>query len=113
METNCPNYILCNTVGNKVLFDCYGGTCLNCDAFFSRNKMEIKENIECPICCDNELKIGIKIPNCSHLLCIEHMKEYYRNNNLVYDYTEFDNNCELFEKSVNIQPPEFPYDENI
>jgi hypothetical protein len=113
MEINCPNYIICDTTGNKDLFDCYGGTCLNCDVFFSRNKMEIKENIECSICADNELKNGIKNPNCSHVLCVEHMKEYYRNNKIALSETDFDINCELFENSANIHPPEFPYDESI
>lgn len=99
---NCPNYILCGSKGSKDYFSCYAGTCLNCDAFFSRNKMIIEENIECSICADDEFKKGIKFPNCCHILCIEHMKEYYRNNKFVLDVDEFDNNCELFKNSTNI-----------
>lgn len=99
---NCPNYILCCVKGSKDYFSCYGGTCLNCDTFFSRNKMIIEENIECSICADGEFKKGIKFPNCSHILCIEDMKEYYRNNKLIIEIEEFDNNCELFKNSTNI-----------
>jgi hypothetical protein len=53
--------------------------------------MIIEENIECSICADDEFKKGIKFPNCSHILCIKHMKEYYRNNKLIVD--DVDNNC--------------------
>jgi hypothetical protein len=110
----CPNYILCgNTTDNKDYFSCYGGTCLNCDYFFSRNKMEISENKTCCVCADDELQVGIKFPNCSHFLCIDDMKKYYRNNVRTLLDFDFDNNCELFENSTNTHPPEFPYDENI
>jgi hypothetical protein len=88
---NCPNFILCGKNDRKDYFDCYGGTCLNCDAFFSRNKMIIEENIECSICADDELKNGIKFPNCSHYICIEDMKKYYRANKLTCDEDVFDN----------------------
>ena len=102
----CPNYILCGNTANKDLF-----SCLNCDYFFSRNKMEMLEDKTCCVCADDELQVGIKFPNCSHFLCTEHMKKYYHNNDGIT--TDFDNDCELFENSTNMHPPEFPYDENI
>jgi hypothetical protein len=107
--SECPNHILCgNTTSNKDLYSCYGGTCLDCDFFFSGNKMQMLEN-ECCVCADDELKMGIKFPCCSHSVCIEHMKEYYTNNGISLDSSHF----ELFENSTNLHPPEFPYDENV
>ena len=71
----CPNYILC---GNNCCEDFFNGTsCLDCNFFFSGNKMEMLED-ECCVCADNELQLGIKFPYCSHSVCIEHIKEYYQ-----------------------------------
>jgi hypothetical protein len=59
MEENIQ--CLCgNTTANKDLRDCYGGTCLNCDYFFSRNKMKMLEDKTCCVCGDDELQ-GNKI----------------------------------------------------
>jgi len=102
----CPNYILC---GNNCCEDFFNGTsCLDCNFFFSGNKMEMLED-ECCVCADNELQLGIKFPHCSHSVCIEHMKEYYLNNGISFHSSHL----ELFENSTNLYFPEFPYDENI
>ena len=102
----CPYYILC---GNNCCEDFFNGTsCLDCNFFFSGNKMEMLED-ECCVCADNELQLGIKFPYCSHSVCIEHMKEYYLNNGISFHSSHL----ELFENSTNLYFPEFPYDENI
>ena len=51
---------------------CQEGGCYDC--IFNED-VNISENIECPVC--YEIKRGIKLPNCSHIICIDCCKSIY------------------------------------
>jgi hypothetical protein len=91
----CKNYEICETVLPKWWYECKGHyLCINCHMSFGYydaentltgkkykhfgkgdGYLEIKDNIECPICL--EIKRGIVQPRCEHFLCIECFKRCY------------------------------------
>lgn len=90
----CKNYELCKEILPKWWFDCKGSyLCTNCHMLFGTGKgeLDIKNNIECPICLEE--KTGVSQPNCDHFLCIHCFRRCY--------YGEEENY------------PDFPYNDNI
>jgi len=72
---NCKNYEVCDGVLPKWWFECKGCyLCINC-LISGTGVLETTENLECPICL--EIKRGIKLPKCSHQICIECYKRCY------------------------------------
>lgn len=67
--------------------------------------VHISENIECPVC--YEIKTGIKLPNCSHIICIDCCKFIYcgftniQKPNILH-HSEFDENAPF--------NPDWPYE---
>lgn len=83
----CENYELCRTMLPTWWEDCKGNClCTNCDMLFSwqkvsnsnktgKGKLEIRDNLECPICLN--VTRGISNPRCNHTLCIDCFKDCY------------------------------------
>lgn len=74
----CKNYEICECILPNWWFECKGKyLCTNCDMQFGNDKgiLEIKDNIECPICLEE--KKGICQPKCDHYLCIDCFKRCY------------------------------------
>ena len=83
----CKNYLLCRALLPKWWFDCKENyLCTNCHILFGtwgnanagntgKGVLEIRENIECPVCC--ETTQGISQPKCDHFVCIDCFKRCY------------------------------------
>jgi hypothetical protein len=71
----CKNYLLCHEVLPEWWWDCKECyLCTNCDMMFG-NHLEAKVDSECPICL--ETKIGVKLMNCNHIICLECFKRIW------------------------------------
>lgn len=80
----CKNYELCNSLLPFWWFDCKECyLCTNCDIMFGtwcsgnykhegKGVLEMKDDIECPICL--EIKRSISFPKCEHFVCIDCFK---------------------------------------
>lgn len=78
---------------------------IGCYECIFNEDVNILENIECPVC--YEIKIGIKLPNCSHNVCIDCCKSIYCGftnmpNPTFLHYCEFDKNYWI--------NPDWPYE---
>jgi hypothetical protein len=72
-DIKCKNYELCcDTVFAAPFKNNY--LCDDCDNTYEK-QLEIKENVECPICLD--IKRGVLQPRCSHFTCVDCFKLCY------------------------------------
>ena len=78
--------------------------CNGCEEFgIFNNKINIVNIIDCPVCYQN--KIGIELPNCNHIICIDCYKSIY------FGYNSNDTQRPKHYKEQK-EPPEFPYTVN-
>jgi hypothetical protein len=78
-DIKCKNYELCRGALCVAPFKS-NYLCDNCDTTYEK-KLEIKENIECPICLD--IKRCVSQPNCSHFTCVDCFKLCYYSHEIV------------------------------
>lgn len=95
--TPCPNFPICDTACPRYILDFNSGVCFGC---FKVDKLEFQEekNWTCPICTISN-KISVKLPKCSHKLCMNCVKRIY-----YPDFSDFPANT-----VESLQEPKFPY----
>jgi len=83
----CKNHQICGCVLPKWWFECKGHyLCTNChmsfgtwksggNTYVGKGTLEVKDNLECPICLD--IKKCISQPRCEHSICITCFKRCY------------------------------------
>ena len=104
-EIKCKNYELCyDTVFAAPFKNNY-----LCDAFDTayEKKLEIKENVECPICL--EIKRGVSQPRCSHFTCVDCFKlcyYFYEIVDPIFPYPELEDEYE--DDIYNVKWKEYP-----
>jgi hypothetical protein len=107
METEMVDCYFCDEPNVWFMISSYNGImiCNGCEEFgiFMNKKINIVNIIDCPVCYQN--KMGIELPNCNHIICIDCCKSIY------FGYNSNDSQRPKHYKEQK-EPPDFPYTVN-
>jgi hypothetical protein len=109
METELLDCYFCDEPYPNVWFmiSSYNGImiCNSCENFgiFMNKTINMVNIIDCPVCYQN--KMGIELPNCNHIICIDCCKSIY------FGYNSNDSQRPKHYKEQK-EPPDFPYTVN-
>jgi len=106
----CPNAEVCRETSWPLwLMDCHGGRCLNCNCHFGRDLAFDNIADECPVCYEENVR-KVKMPFCTHRLCVPCFRRMFAPLELVEDCgwtvnIEADLKCPLCRETA----PKYPW----
>jgi hypothetical protein len=108
METKLVDCYFCDEPypNEWFMISSYNGImiCNGCEEFgiFMNKKINMVNIIDCPVC--YQIKMGIELPNCNHIICIDCCKSIY------FGYSNDTQRPKHYKEQK--EPPEFPYTVN-